>query len=471
MKTLKKTLFGIAAAVLAGTMVCSVAIAEETQQILTTPAAAEASAEETTQTLTTKDGVLSVEIAKGEAEWTVKEDPNYLLAASDGKNMITVSHLANGTELPKAATADDKYEEVYQMFYSTANEVFIITGYVADKDDAETVREAVCSFKVLQYDTLKKEEGKTQDLGDGYVLKELNETFYCTEEAGVNVRSGYSTDAPRIGSYNYGDEVKVTGEVTKEGAEFAWLRVDYNGQTGYTAAPNYSKTNPNANTEDELIAGGQIFTGKTIDYMVNFKTGESVLLKELNQGGWADETTGEIFHWETPQDGEPRVMYGDKGTTLWSITDYAEYKYAQNEQSYNNDTYDTGHSDAYYTGNSVQLFNEYGGLETLWELSDGALFNTENSEYFTKGSDGYWYGDQGTILYPDFNPGRNSEDNGWEQNEYGEFEDPDRIIVDYRQDGTPVYNDDPNIIDWRQDGTPVYGLPEGSEIVYDGDED
>ena len=60
-----------------------------------------------------------------------------------------------------------------------------------------------------------------------------------------------------------------------------------------------------AGGEDELIAGGQIFTGNKIYNMVNAATGEYVTLSELNQGGWANEETGEIFFWETPQDGDP----------------------------------------------------------------------------------------------------------------------------------------------------------------------
>ena len=394
MKTLKKTLIGIAAAALSGTMVCTAAIAAETQPALTAPAAIEAAAEETTQTLTTKDGVLSIETAKGEATWNIAEDPNYLMAASDGKNLITVSHLANGVELPKAALADEKYEEVYQMIYSTANEVFIITGCVADKNDTEAMKDAVCSFKVLQYDTLKKEEAKSE-----YAIRELNETRYCTENMGVNVRSGWTTNDPVIGGFGYGAEVKVTGAVTKNGADIGWLRVDYKGQTGYTVDKYYSATKPEAqpapapapttNPEDELINGGQIFTGFEQD-LYDPNTGAIVTLKELSQGGWANDQTGEIF---TPEGGGGDHFYGNKGTTLVTEWYYKTYILSPEDELINGGQIFTGFEQDLYDPNT-------GARITLKELSQGGWANDQTGEIFTPegGGGDHFYGNKGTTL-------------------------------------------------------------------------
>ena len=50
-------------------------------------------------------------------------------------------------------------------------------------------------------------------------------------------------------------------------------------------------------------------------------------------------------------------------------------------------------------------------------------------------------------------------------------EDGEPMIVDIRQDGTPVYSDDPNIIGYHEDGTPRYKIPEGSYLVYDNYEE
>ena len=185
---------------------------------------------------------MSIQIPRDEDNWTVIDDPNTWFVIGDGKDLIKVDHVANGEQLPKVETANEKFAEVYQMFYSTPNEVFVITGSIADKEEAAAIREAVCSFKVLQYDTIKKAEQPTS----AYAVRELNEIRYCTEKDGVNVRSGYTTDDPLLGGFHYGDQVNVTGAVTRDGVDNGWIRVNYNGQTGYTVGQYYSTTKPEA---------------------------------------------------------------------------------------------------------------------------------------------------------------------------------------------------------------------------------
>ena len=70
--------------------------------------------------------------------------------------------------------------------------------------------------------------------------------------------------------------------------------------------------------EEELIADGQIFSG--IDQtLYDPETGEPVVLKELNQGGWANEETGVIY--EQGEGGEG-VFYGNDGSTLLTEWEY-----------------------------------------------------------------------------------------------------------------------------------------------------
>ena len=281
MKTLKKTLISITAAALAGTMIAATAFAGEAAA--PQPEQTAAAAEE--KTFVTEDGVLALQVPADEDTWTVIDDPNTWFTIGDGKDLITVKHLANGDMLPKVEVANDKYEEIYQMFYSTPNEMFVITGFVADKEEAAAVKEAVCSFNVLKYDTLKKAE----EAAPKYAVREINEIRYCTEKDGVNVRSGYTTDDPVIGGFHYGEQVSVTGAVTKDGFDNGWLRVNYNGQTGYTVAQYYSTTIPEAQPapapapapaeEEELINGGQIFTGEVIDNVIDMATGKYVTIQ------------------------------------------------------------------------------------------------------------------------------------------------------------------------------------------------
>jgi hypothetical protein len=65
-------------------------------------------------------------------------------------------------------------------------------------------------------------------------------------------------------------------------------------------------------TEEELIADGQIFTGKSMDLYAPEGGGDVITVKELNQGGWADEETGEIY---TKTSDDKYTYKGDKGST------------------------------------------------------------------------------------------------------------------------------------------------------------
>ena len=207
--------------------------------------------------------------------------------------------------------------------------------------------------------------------------------------------------------------------------------------------------------EDELIADGQIFTGNKIYNMVIAATGEYVTLSELNQGGWANEETGEIFFWETPQDGDPKAMYGDKGTVLWIDTVYIQMQDAELVEdfdggyagyNYTDDDFDGGYAGSNYTDDDGPVIVDY--------MQDGTPVYSDDPRIidFTQDGSPVYAQPEGTIYYE-------------------EGEGP--VVVDYMQDGTPVYSDDPRIIDFTQDGSPVYAIPEDSYLVdYDDyDED
>ena len=317
MRKYKKTLFGIITAmVLAGNMICAAAFAEETPQRenpqqeapqATDPAAetveksvAETAEEpdETTKTFTTEDGVLSIQIPEDDDNWKIIDDQNIWFVISDGKDMITVVHIANGDTLPSVELANDEYEEIYQTFYSTKNEVFIVTGRIANKDEAQTVKDAVNSIQILKYDTILKKETETSE--PVYAVKDISETRYCTEKDGVNVRSGYTTDDPIIFVFHYGDQVDVTGIVTKDGEDIGWLRVDCNGQTGYTVGQFYITTAPD--TQPEFDGG---YAG--INYNEDEQGGYAgINYNEDEQGGYA-----EINYNEDEQGGYAGSNYGD----------------------------------------------------------------------------------------------------------------------------------------------------------------
>lgn len=400
MKNFKKAMIGLTAAALAGTMLCTAAFAAEAQA----PQQTIEEAAEEAKVFTTQDGVLSIELPKDDDRWTQIEDASSWFAIGDGSDVITVDHIANGEKLPAVEIADEKYEEIYQMFYSTQNEVFTITGRVADKAEAECVRNAVNSFKVLKYDTLQKKEEQPQAV---YAVRDLNETRYCTEKAGVNVRNGYTTDDRIIGLCQYGTQIQVTGAVTKDGADTGWIRVNYNGMTGFTWGEFYSTTQPapiqtpaptpapapapapapeETGTEDELIAGGQIFTGAT-QVFYNEQTGEAVTLSQLNQGGWANPATGVVY---TQESGGGDHMYGDDGSVLVTEWYYSEYV--------NPGQLIAGGK--IFTGAEMELWDPEGGgnIINVKELSQGGWVDEETGVIYTQddGNENVYHGNDGT---------------------------------------------------------------------------
>ncbi len=78
-----------------------------------------------------------------------------------------------------------------------------------------------------------------------------------------------------------------------------------------TAAATTTQAAAQDTTEEELIADGQIFTGKTMDLFAPEGGGDVITVKELNQGGWADEETGEIY---TKTSDDQWTYVGDKGS-------------------------------------------------------------------------------------------------------------------------------------------------------------
>ena len=202
---MKKAFMAIAALFMACIMLSMCAVAAETEEETKTET-------ETPTVFTTEDGVLSIRVPADDDNWKVIDDPNSWFAITDGLDLIAVDHIANGDSLPAVETANDKYAEIFQVFYSTRNEVFVVTGRIADSSDVQRVREAVSSFRVLKYDTIEAKKPE----------------------------------------------------------------------------------------QEELIAGGQIFSGASMTLYDpqggSAGNSHSILVDELNQGGWVDQNTGIIYY-------------------------------------------------------------------------------------------------------------------------------------------------------------------------------
>lgn len=116
------------------------------------------------ETYTTPDSVLCLELP-GE-EWKQEEEESVWVKLSNGEDEILLEHLSNGETLPELAAAGSGCEAVCQLVLSTENEVFILTGKAAKREELEEMREILQSAKILEYDTktaVRAEESPKQE--------------------------------------------------------------------------------------------------------------------------------------------------------------------------------------------------------------------------------------------------------------------------------------------------------------------
>ena len=204
--------------------------------------------------ITTADGVLSIN-APGD-EWKEKEDSNNWFAVSDGKNTITIDHLSNGEILPPMDIAENDNEAICQTFISTRNEVFVVKGLAASREDLDAVIKMIGTIKVLKFDTKTAVQKEVQTAGNGqFGLRRIDAVYFVTTDV-LNVRSGCSTDEAAIGVFYYGEPVTVTGAVTMNGEDDGWYEVQYNGTAGYVSSGFLSETEPAAKAAENGQAEG-----------------------------------------------------------------------------------------------------------------------------------------------------------------------------------------------------------------------
>ena len=191
--------------------------------------------------IATSDGVLSIEAPSD--DWEVMQDPNHWFAMTDGTNTITIEHLSNGESLPAVAVADDTYAAIYQAFVSTRNEVFAVKGCSPKSEELESVMKAIGTIKILRFDTKSAVNPETD--AASIEIVPLDKIFYVIGDD-VNVRIGFSIDDKAIGTKYYGEEVHVTGNVQKNGADTGWYQIDFNNSKAYISSAFLSETKPAA---------------------------------------------------------------------------------------------------------------------------------------------------------------------------------------------------------------------------------
>lgn len=69
---------------------------------------------------------------------------------------------------------------------------------------------------------------------------EGDRTMYCTARSGLMVRTAPTSQAPSVGSFSYGQDVRVVGDIDVNG----WAPVDWNGYVRYAYAGYLSYSQP-----------------------------------------------------------------------------------------------------------------------------------------------------------------------------------------------------------------------------------
>ena len=185
-------------------------------------------------TVTTSDGVLSIETSSD--LWKQKNDADTWFALTDGKNTLEIDHLSKGEELQSVKYPTDAQGVLYQAFITTNNEVFALNASAASKTDLGEVIKMIGTIRILKFDTKTAVQGKTQNVSaSGFDIRKMNARYTVNVDE-LNLRSSYDTNSSVIDVLYEGDQVLVTGAVTKDGADYGWYQVQYNGETAYVSS-------------------------------------------------------------------------------------------------------------------------------------------------------------------------------------------------------------------------------------------
>ena len=321
------------------------------------------------ETFTSADGVLSIDLPS--EEWKEMTDPSKWIALSDGSNMITIEHYSNGEKLPDMSVANENYVNVYQAVFSTQNEVFIITGSVVDAAKIPEIANAIISAKVLKFDTkMKIAPAAEQTTSSDFSVEAADKTMYVTSQ-GLNVRAGYSTDDQMIGAFANGAAVHVTGVVKKNGEDYGWYRIEYNGGAGYVASAYLSDSAPAKKEEAQKDQSGLTFTGAATTVYSSY--GNAVTIYKATDGNWYD-VNGKKFTWLTDS-----MLSNENGES-----------YTVNQP--------VSHDGGVTPIETITVYWLNGNSEELTLYSDGSYYSSGWVRYYDAGG-GAYAGADGTTLY------------------------------------------------------------------------
>ena len=362
-------------------------------------------------TLTTDDGVLSIETPSD--DWQATTDPLHWFVVTDGKDTITVDHLSNGEALPATVVANDEYQAVYQGFVSTKNEVFVVKGLSNEQEDLQKLMETIGTIRVLKLDTkqaiTKADAPKAYDFG----LRPINAVYRVISDE-LNVRRGCSTDDTKIGELYKGDKVTVDGAVTKNGKDYGWYQIQFNGGKGYVSAQFLTPATSESQTTNNTAAADQ--------------TAQSFMVYTRQEGGMSRLIHKAGDHFESSESGYADIKWYQIGENLFR-DDHSNYTWSSEPGFIDSDAPTNSDYTEYFT-----IYSQGSSIEKIHKVADH-FENASGSVSWYLTSEGLYQDNVNHSLWST-DPNYFGMDNG------GDFDDTDDYddAFDY-QGGTDITGD------------------------------
>lgn len=365
------------------------------------------------RTVISPDGVLTIRMAG--LLWKMVEDPDGRFVYTDGANAVSIRHVANGESMPKTQIASEKYPEVYQVYYSTLNEVFIVTGYVRYTDANTTVRETIESVKLLREDS---KQAVQPEPTHEFEVRDASGTMYISP-AEASVYSQYNSSSDVVVVLRKDDQVQVTGVVYCDGKEYGWSRVVYDGREGYIQTSMLTGTAPAPVDPRGERTGAEIV-------IYPEKTAVGITIFEYTNGLWYDDAGASYV---TGQGLEQGYIWYDEYQSRYFVFAYTD--------------------GLRITGRLIEATTAGGDTITLSEYNDGAWRDYRYVSYAYTG-ESTWIGEDGTTAYGEEPPAAEEEiavvpvggETSTDPDDYADGVVPDQDT--YTDDGYEDYGEDPD---------------------------
>lgn len=227
----------------------------------------------------------SISLESINKDWKEISDENTFHTFSNGTDQVTVLKYNDYDDLPAPAKVDDKYEAVYQTFFSAGDEIYVITGRAVKAKDISGVREIIDSITYPEMTSSKNgntvsmnSSTSTSETADSSTQRDEAETendsqqipeqgwdsiiLYDTDMNGVNVTRGndgnwYDENGVSYGNLDTADDeapiYNSNGEAYYWNGNFAQAAANASSDTDNDAEENisYSEvTDSSANVND-----------------------------------------------------------------------------------------------------------------------------------------------------------------------------------------------------------------------------